>query len=371
MRCFRITKIDQYIFEEILIPFLGSCCAILFILLMFQILRLADLLIIHDTPLFLIGKMIGFMALSLLPITLPLAFLISVLIAFGRLSSESELIAFKASGISIFRLTVPVWFFATILVVISHFLNMNWIPRGERLAKETLLLIESTKGVAAIHSGTFHTGFFDLLLFADQVDVKNNRLYRVFLFDEREPKNPLTYVSKTAEIIPIKIPVESGVAAILKLYNGSMYHNNMNTNTYEKIDFSSYQLYLKLDPASYGKPNKISLLSKTELLTKLKETPPLTKASQTLLGEYWRRYATVISPFIFSLFGIGFGTFRHRTHPVGAVLLGVSTLICYWLLQMLGTLALQRNLLPPFIAMQISNAVILLIGLLRFRTILW
>src|SRR5689334_14063385 len=103
----RPLKFDQYIFVEIMGTFIGSTIFTLFVLLMFQMLRLAEILIVHGASGFVLSKMIGFMLLTFLPKALPLAFLISVLTTFGRLSTDSELIALKASGISSLRQAVP------------------------------------------------------------------------------------------------------------------------------------------------------------------------------------------------------------------------------------------------------------------------
>src|SRR5690349_11830978 len=95
----RPIKLDWYILTEVLGTFVGSSAFILFTLLMFQCFRLVDFFILHAAPLTILAKMAMFMAISFLPIVIPLAFLISILIGFGRFSSDGELIAMKACGI--------------------------------------------------------------------------------------------------------------------------------------------------------------------------------------------------------------------------------------------------------------------------------
>src|SRR4051794_6625427 len=115
----RPLKFDRYIIEEILGTFFGACIFILFVLLMFLALRLAEIFIVHGVPGNILLKMMLFMSLSFLPIALPLAFLIAILVAFGRLSSDSELIAMKASGISAARLSAAAWILAVAVVLLS------------------------------------------------------------------------------------------------------------------------------------------------------------------------------------------------------------------------------------------------------------
>src|SRR4051812_16023358 len=216
----RPLRFDRYILEEVVGTFIGACIFILFILLMFQALRLAEFFIIHGASGVMLGKMAFFMAVAFLPTALPLSFLIAVLVAFGRISSDSELIAMKANGISVTRLAVPISLFAVFIVVLSMALNISWIPWSVKAFKQTQIKIGNTKVVTAIKEGTFTSGFFDLLIFADKVDTHTNRLHRVFIFDEREAGNPLIYVSKDAEIVPVKTNSELGAAIMLRLNDG-------------------------------------------------------------------------------------------------------------------------------------------------------
>jgi lipopolysaccharide export system permease protein len=367
----RPLKFDRYILEETVGTFVGTCIFILFILLMFQALRLAEFFIIHGASGFMLGQMAFFMALSFLPTALPLAFLITVLIAFGRLSSDSELIAMKANGLSLTRLAAPILVFASIIVSLSIVLNNEWVPWGESAFKKTQIKIGNTRAVAAIKEGTFTSGFFDLLLFADKVDADTNRLHHVFIFDEREAKNPLAYVAKEAQIVPVKSPTELGAAIMLRLYNGGMHHNNLETHTYEKMDFDAYHLYLKVDEGGDTAIVKPHMIPQGELVEKIKNTSVENYDGREYRGEYWRRYATALSPLIFVFLGIGFGTFRYRTAKSGAILTGFIILIVYWSLQTAGTVAVQRGQLSPFFAMQLPNMVMLIAGIFGFRRASW
>jgi lipopolysaccharide export system permease protein len=368
---FSILKLDRYIFEEILGTFIGACIFILFILLMFQALRLAEFLIVHGAPGILLVKLAFYMIVSFLPSALPLAFLISVLIAFGRLSADSELVAMKASGLSVARLSAPITLFAIVIVGLSVALNIEWVPASVTAFKNTQIKIGNSRAVAAVKEGTFTTGFFDLLLFADKVDNQRNRLHRVFIYDEREVKNPMTYVATEAEIVPVKASTELGAAIMLRLFHGSMHHSNLETHTYEKIDFDSYYLYLKMDEGSDSALLKPHMILQDDLINKIKTYGIDTYEGREFRGEYWRRYATAFSPLIFVFLGIGFGAFRNRTAKSGAILTGFVILIVYWTLQTVGTTAVLRGSLPAFFAMQLPNFVMLVVGIISFRRAAW
>ncbi len=366
----RPNKLDKYVFEEIAGIFLGACTFVIFILLMFQGLRLAEFFIIHNASGVLLSQMAFFMSVSFLPVALPLAFLMAVLIGFGRLSADSELIAMKASGISTLRLSVPVWFLATLIVGISMSLNLQWVPWAEVNCKNIELKIGNTRAVTAIREGTFTSGFFNLLIFSDRVDIQTNRLHHVFIFDQREVKNPMTYVAEEAEIIPVK-PRDLGAAIMLRLYDGSMHHSDLETHTYERMDFKTYHLYLQIEGGKDGPVRKLQMLTYPDLLKEIEQSSVEEFFGKEFRGEYWRRFSTAISPWVFVLLGIGLGTFRYRTAKAGAILTGVIILICYWMIQTYGVTALQRGTLSPFLGMQLANLVMLIAGLFSFRRAIW
>src|SRR4051794_26457396 len=126
-----VTRIDLYVLSEVIGPFLGGVVFFSFIFLMFQALRLADFFINHGVGGLLLAKMTLLLALSFLPVALPIAFLIGVLVAFGRLSSDSELVAMKAHGISVSRLSYPIIALSLVVVGLSLGLNLSWCPAGE------------------------------------------------------------------------------------------------------------------------------------------------------------------------------------------------------------------------------------------------
>jgi lipopolysaccharide export system permease protein len=218
-----------------------------FIFLMFQALRLAEFFIIHGVGLLVLSKLAALMALATLPSALPIAFLISVLMAFGRLSADSEMVAMKASGIGLVRLSFPILILGVLVGGLSLGLNRDWCPAGERAFKDLLLRVSNTKVVASIHEGMFNSDFFDLLIFADRVDPKTNQMHNVFIFDDREPKQPLVVIAKVGEVLPVKTQSEFGISAVLKLNQGSIHRNDLETKVYQKVAYGEYRLYLKVD----------------------------------------------------------------------------------------------------------------------------
>ena len=90
----------RYIIAEILPPFFVGLLAFIFILLIVRILKLIDLVVTRGVPLVQVAKLLSLILPTFLELTVPMAFLLAILLGLGRLSHDQEILALKASGVS-------------------------------------------------------------------------------------------------------------------------------------------------------------------------------------------------------------------------------------------------------------------------------
>src|SRR5664280_2539981 len=99
--------ISRYIFKEIASLFFIILFTLTFVLLMGNILQIMDLMVNKGIGFLAIAKLIIFLLPSLFMFTIPIAFLVSILIAMGRLSADNEITALKTSGVSLMQIYYP------------------------------------------------------------------------------------------------------------------------------------------------------------------------------------------------------------------------------------------------------------------------
>ena len=97
----------KYLIREIIVMFLFSLTIFTFTLVIGNIIKLAELVINRGVDIKLVGRLFLYLIPFLLSYTIPMSMLTSVLLVFGRLSGDNEIIAIRASGINIYRLSVP------------------------------------------------------------------------------------------------------------------------------------------------------------------------------------------------------------------------------------------------------------------------
>lgn len=367
-----IRRLDRYILWEVLGPCLGGLIFFSFVFLMFQMVRLAELFIVHGISGKILLKMVFLLMMTFLPTALPIAFLIGIMIAFGRLSADSELIAMKANGISLRRLSVPVLGIGVVVMAMSLVLNLEWAPGADRVFKSTLIRVSNTKVASSIKAGTFTSGFFDLLIYVDKLDTRSNKLYRVFIYDEREPKNPLAVVAKEGEIVSLKPQSQLGAAAILKLNRGNIHRNDIGENTYQKVDFGEYRLFLNIDEGADTASVKPRMYSLDYLLKQIRTSVRGTRANAEYRAELSRRFAVAFSPLIFVFLGIGYGTVRSsRAVKASAAMIALCIIVGYWILQSVALGFALDGWLHPEFSMWIPNLALLALAVLGYRAANW
>src|SRR6266852_2931110 len=115
----RITILDRYVAREVLGPFVLGVGLLTFALVTGRLLKLTEMVVNHGVTLRDVLSLMGFIMPAFLELTFPMAVLLGVLIGFGRMSGDRELIAARACGVSLYRLAVPVLMVAPLVWALS------------------------------------------------------------------------------------------------------------------------------------------------------------------------------------------------------------------------------------------------------------
>ncbi|EDY21679.1 permease YjgP/YjgQ family protein [Chthoniobacter flavus Ellin428] len=141
--------IDRYVGGQLLVTFSLAVSVLSVVLVLGNIFKqLLDLLVKNDTPLEVVVSFLSYILPFSLSFTIPWAFLTAVLLVFGRLSAEHELVAFRASGVSIPRLCYTVFLLAAACVATCFWINIDVAPRAQGKMKEALYNVAVTNPLA-------------------------------------------------------------------------------------------------------------------------------------------------------------------------------------------------------------------------------
>jgi len=350
----------RYIFFETLPAFLLGLVIFIGILLMMQALRLTEFVLVHGVSITLIGQLMFYMSLSFLPVILPMSTLFSILLTYNRLSNDSELVALKAFGLSMRRLTIPALILAVAATLMSAQTSFYLGPWGNRRFEILIADMSRQKAASAIKEGIFSEGFFDLVIYANRVDSKEGLLKDVFIYDERDSKAPVTIIAKTGHLIQeLK---KTGQAGLLRLNDGNI-HRTQN-NTYTKVDFNSYDinLFSAFDMSEAEKTPPSMTIDDLKVALKRKDLEA--KDRRRLELEYHRRWSLSGACLIFALLGVGLGTVTNRrSSRGGGFVICLVLLVAYWVCYAGAGSMAQNGTVPAAVSLWAINVIFLLFAL--------
>lgn len=335
-----------------------------FILLLFQALRLTEFILIHGVKMETILRIMMYLSISFLPVILPMSLLFSVLLTYTRLSQDSEIVAMKTLGLSMKHLILPAIVLAGVGCVLSAETSFYLGPWGNRQFEVLINELGRQKMGASIKEGVFSEGFFDLVVYANKVDSKLGLLHDVFIYDERDPKSPVTIIAREGQLEQEN--KRTGQSARLLLKNGNIHRTH--DATYTKVDFGTYAINL-FDPHDLSEREKsmpsLTLPELKQALTK-KDLPDEDRIHLEI--EYQRRWSLSLACMIFGILGVGLGTTTNRRLArASGFLMCLGVIVGYWVLYVSAENAATNHLAPAWLTLWGVNVIFFALGLFSLR----
>lgn len=180
-------KIDKLVLDAFIGPFLITFLVVVFILLNINMLKYFDDIIGKGLDMLVLFELFFYFAIITVPTAMPLAVLLSSLIAFGNLGEHFELTAIKSSGISLVRVLRSIFFFVLFLTGIAFYANNNLVPKAALQAYSLLYDIKQKKPALDLREGAFYNGIDDISIKVDQKFPNDDAaLKNVIVYDHRD-----------------------------------------------------------------------------------------------------------------------------------------------------------------------------------------
>jgi lipopolysaccharide export system permease protein len=180
-------KIDKLVLKAFVGPFILTFLVVVFILLMQHMLKYFDDIIGKDLGWNVVGQLLFYFAIFMTPVAMPLAVLLSSLIAFGNLGEHFELTAIKSSGISLSRTLQPIFFFVLILTGLAFYANNYLVPKAALEAYSLLYDIKQKKPALELREGAFYNGIPDISIKVNKKFPEDEAaLKEIIVYDHRK-----------------------------------------------------------------------------------------------------------------------------------------------------------------------------------------
>ena len=246
-------KLYKYILRSFIGTFIFTFFVAVFILLMQFLWCYLDDLVGKGLGFDVMAKLMFYTAITFVPMALPLAMLLSSLMCFGNLGEFYELVAMKASGISVWKIMRPLLIFSIIMSLVAFIFSNNVLPIATLKSKTLLRDVRKQKMSFDIPEGMFYKGIDGYTIRAGKKGADGNTLYEVIIYDHTEYKGNTKVTTADSATIAL---APSQTEIVFTLYDGFNYNEVTNDKKYkakrpfEKMSFKKQ--YVSFDISDFN-----------------------------------------------------------------------------------------------------------------------
>jgi len=292
--------------------------------------------------------------------SIPMSAMMGVIISFTRLSSDTEILAFKASGISLYQMIPPVVIVSLAIALLTGYFSTALMPKSELAMKQLMFQLAKEKIDKGIKEHKFTEALGDLVVYVESIDKKSGEWANVWVSDMRGQVHPIITMAQSGSM---EAHIDTMLVTIV-LENGSLHRPDGARS--QIVGFEKYTINIPLQPPTIlGGEDVTNLSAASMTMTQLQASANFfgrdTSPGRSRLAHYHKRIVLPVGCFILSLLGLPLGLQAGPGRKAIGVPLGLAFFIFYYILFTLGKTAAEDSNIPVFIAMWLPNFVFLCI----------
>ncbi len=353
---------DRYILKETILPFFAGFFIFTFILLMDNIFQLFD---------FLIGKKIGFIKVMgvlgyslpfIVSLTIPMAILVAMISAFGRMSGDSEIVALRSFGINPMRITFYPLIFSVIIFLSLVLFNNTVLPQSNYKLKKLFVEISKIRPTLNLHERIFNNIYSGYTLWAEKIDQSRSLLLGVQLTEElkNQPKRIIEAERATLSTFNDTL--------LFYMENGEIHEfSAQDPLKYRVLTFQKYSLKIPIPESKRGRVSRTEReMNIRNLLQKAKVFKDK-RIRYRFLVEVNKKFSIPFAAILFVFVGAPLGIGIKRGGIGAGVTISFFLFIIYYIFLVGGEEIADRGILHPGLSIWIPNILLLIAGIVIIR----
>ena len=363
--------IDRYVFGSLLVTFLLAVSVLTVVLVLGNIFRQ---LVNRDAPIEYILTFIAYILPFSLTFTVPWGFLTAVLLVFGKMSAENELIALRATGVSIPRVSVIVFFSAMTCVGVCLWINVQVAPKAQAQMKDALYNIATKNPLSLFRSDKIIDEFPGQKIYIERNE--GAKLYNLLIYQLDKNEQPVKVIAAHNGWLEPDLEHEQ---LLLHVYDGRYEQRD----DHEPEDLSKIRQGITMEESTlpislrelYEKSKKrrgFPLMSIPEILKRVKDQDPNKTPKERAmersagLTEVNKRFSYALASFAFALIGIPLAITAHRRETSIGFLMSMIVAFVYFMFILVADSMRNNAAVHPHLLIWTPNILFIGIGSVLF-----
>ncbi len=392
--------LSRYIFKEMVTPTFLGFTFYTSIILMQRLFDMAAMIIRRSLSVSAVGKLLLYSLPHIIVLTVPMSLLFGILIALGRLSADSEVVAMRALGISTRTIYRPVFVFSFLIFLLNLYLINFVMPRGNRQFVALRAEIMTSSVQKAIKPRIFYDQYPNLMIYVNDVDPATGQWKGVFVADSRaDESQDIVSPQQAANALQDPPRDDASVAALQQTGSGQrvivartgnlsitqpskdIWMNLFGAETHiwdprksDRYDHTRNETQHILLPANGGDVT-ISQLARSlremtlgELMRQERELSRSRSAEDRITRniariEIHKKFAIPFACIAFGVLGLPLGITNRRGGKSSGFSLSVLIILFYYVAMNNGEQLAATGRIPPWVGMWGANIILLVLGI--------
>ena len=224
-------KIHILVLKAYVGPLIATFFIVQFVLMMNFVWRYIDELTGKGLDVSTITELFVCASINMIPLGLPLAMLLSAIMAMGNLGENFELLAMKSAGLSLPRIMKPMIVVVTLISFGSFFISNNLVPYANERMYDIMFNIREQRQELNFKDGMFFNGLPDMSIRVGHQDLQTRLLTDVLIFDTRDENGNMTTTIADSGYIRMS---DDKSYLYVTLFNGQTYEHTRNSQWYDR-----------------------------------------------------------------------------------------------------------------------------------------
>ena len=284
----QMKKLHVFMLKSFIGPFVATFFISMFVLIMQFLWRMIDDLVGKGLEFSVIAELLLYVAITLVPMALPLAVLLSSIMTFGSLGEHYELIALKSAGISLYRIMKPLIILIVLLTVMAFVFSNNVMPVANLKMYSLLYDIRRQKPEMSFKEGIFTNDLEGYSIKIDRINKNTGMMYNMLIYTHKDGTGNYEVTKADSGMM---ISDMNHDMMQLVLYNGHTYTDEgmkdakaRRTFPFRRLQFDKQTVMIELPGTDLKRTDQNSFRS-ASLMLNLKQLTDTIKSAQQNLNQ--------------------------------------------------------------------------------------